>query len=206
MTFREKDDLIPVNVRHVCNYYKLKQDHWQQWTKYCSSKKNKKFVSFKVGIFPLGGIKLFFPSYCNYYFWQNVKKFFDWIFITAVCKNRNYGCFFSGKSTKKIIVNLGRLWPDQKICRFRGISGVQNKQNVILGRFCALFFNHEKFLRLVGHITYTYAKICRFGEISGYQERTKFLLYIKIKKRNFREIFGIQELLLTVLLRKLVGS
>ena len=39
-----------------------------------------------------------------------------------------------------------------------------------------------------------YAKICRFGEISGYQERTKFLLYIKIKKRHFREIFGIQEL------------
>jgi len=39
-----------------------------------------------------------------------------------------------------------------------------------------------------------YAKICRFGEISGYQKRTKFLLYIKIKKRHFREIFGIQEL------------
>ena len=43
------------------------------------------------------------------------------------------------------------------------------------------------------------SKKCHFGEIFGYQERPKFLLYTKIKKNV---ILGIQEFQLTVHKRK----
>ena len=49
-----------------------------------------------------------------------------------------------------------------------------------------------------------FQKKCRFGEIFGYQERPKFLLYIKIKKHHFGEIWALYFSTMKILGKRIV--
>ena len=111
--------------------------------------------------------KTFF-NFCSIFVKKKNNKKMSWCGDLEIFGEGNCG-------TCSKTCRVGKIFVQQ---RLQFVVQIQNKKNVILGRFWSHIFLTMKF---VLGICCTYTKICRFGEIFGVQNRPKFLLQIQNK-------------------------